>query len=104
MTPFPGPKSVLVLDNLAVHHCPEFLDILEAKGYRWVFLPPYSPEWNPIENLFSQLKAILRRSGLTDRDLPMTTIINYLASSIPTEDCTNYIRHAGYLIQNPNEN
>ncbi|KAA1071658.1 hypothetical protein PGT21_050316 [Puccinia graminis f. sp. tritici] len=66
MNPFPGPRSVLVLDNASFHHNGRIPDLVEARGCRVVYLPPYSPDMNPIEKGFSVLKASLRRYGHLD--------------------------------------
>ena len=63
MNPFPGPQSVLVMDNAAIHHNGRIEEIVEAKGCRLFYLPAYSPNLNPIEKGFSVLKAYLRRYG-----------------------------------------
>jgi transposase len=60
LVPTLRPGDVVVLDDLAVHKQPEVRDVIEAVGARVRFLPPYSPDFNPIEQLFAQLKAFLR--------------------------------------------
>ncbi|KAG9104125.1 hypothetical protein FRC06_005242 [Ceratobasidium sp. 370] len=63
MNPYPGPNSVLVMDNARIHHNQETLDMIEAHGMRYLFLPPYSPDYNPIELAFSAIKNRMRRDG-----------------------------------------
>ncbi|EHS64123.1 uncharacterized protein PGTG_20820 [Puccinia graminis f. sp. tritici CRL 75-36-700-3] len=63
MHPFPGPQSVLVLDNSSIHHGGRINAIIEARGCLLIYLPTYSPDLNPIEKGFSVLKANLRRYG-----------------------------------------
>ena len=60
MTPFPGPRSVLILDNARIHYNVRLREIYEAAGVRVVYLPPYSPDLNPIESSFSELKTWIR--------------------------------------------
>jgi hypothetical protein len=60
---FPAPRSVLVLDNAAVHWAPELVDLVEARGARVVYLPAYSYDKMPIEKAFSKAKAQLQRRG-----------------------------------------
>ena len=74
LVPTLRPGDVVVLDNLAVHKQPEVRAAIEAVGARLRFLPPYSPDFNPIEQAFAKLKAFLRagptanlRSGLRAR-------------------------------------
>ena len=56
MNSFPSKNSVLVLDNAKIHHDQELLDYLDAFGVKVEFLPPYSPDLNPIESAFSTIK------------------------------------------------
>lgn len=59
--PFPAPHSVIVLDNASIHRSPELRAMCEVKGVRLEFLPPYSPDYNPIEESFAELKAWMRK-------------------------------------------
>lgn len=61
MNAYPLPYSVLVVDNATIHNSEEIQAICTTKGVRLVFLPPYSPDLNPIENTFGLLKRYLRR-------------------------------------------
>ena len=61
MNAYPAPRSVLLLDNASIHHSAEFRLLCEAKGVRYEYLPPYSPDLNPIEMMFNELKAWMRR-------------------------------------------
>lgn len=61
MHSYPHPKSVLVLDNARIHHDNGLLEYLDAFGVRVEFLPPYSPDLNPIETAFSVIKSFLQR-------------------------------------------
>ncbi|KAJ3542004.1 hypothetical protein NMY22_g3671 [Coprinellus aureogranulatus] len=58
---FPGPLSVLVMDNARIHHGPEIKELLAEHGVLLEYLPPYSPDLNPIEEAFSKVKAFIRR-------------------------------------------
>jgi DDE superfamily endonuclease len=62
MSPYPGPRSVIVMDNARIHHNQQLIDLIEGFGGRVEFLPPYSPDFNPIEEAFSCVKAWLRRN------------------------------------------
>lgn len=62
MNPFPGPRSVLVMDNVATHHSPYVKEMCDKAGVRIAYLPPYSPDLSPIEESFSVLKAWMRRN------------------------------------------
>jgi len=61
MLPFPQKNSVLVMDNARIHHDEEFISIVEEFGGRVLFLPPYSPDFNPIELAFSVIKSWLQK-------------------------------------------
>ena len=56
MNPYPGDNSVIVMDNARIHHDNELITLLEGLGCRIVFLPPYSPDFNPIETAFLTIK------------------------------------------------
>ena len=62
MHPYPGDNSVIVMDNARIHHDDELIALLEGLGCRIVFLPPYSPDFNPIETAFSTVKSWIRRN------------------------------------------
>jgi DDE superfamily endonuclease len=61
MNSYPAEQSVLVLDNARIHHDEDLIDYIEAFGGRVEFLPPYSPDFNPIETCFSVIKSFLQR-------------------------------------------
>lgn len=71
LVPTLKPGDVVILDNLSSHKRPAAREIIEAAGARMLFLPPYSPDFNPIEKAFSKLKALLRKSGRTHCDWPV---------------------------------
>jgi len=64
MNPFLSKNSILVLDNAKIHHDQELLNYLDAFGVKIIFLPPYSPNLNPIETAFSTIKQFLQRKLL----------------------------------------
>lgn len=70
LVPMLRPGDVVILDNLPAHKGAPARDAIEATGAQMLFLPPYSPDFNPIENAFSKLKAILRKAAArTSADL-----------------------------------
>ena len=89
------PGDVVILDNLGSHGVAGVRAAVERAGCRLVFLPPYSPDLNPIENAFSKLKGLLRKAaertveGLWER-------IGKLLDQFPPGECRNYLRHCGY--------
>lgn len=63
MNPFPGPKSILVMDNASWHHGQEIRDACDLVGIKLIYLPAYSPDFNPIEAFFGDLKKFIRREA-----------------------------------------
>jgi transposase len=89
------PGDVVVMDNLSSHKGPAVRRALEAVGARLLYLPPYSPDFNPIENAFAKLKALLRKAAERTVDALWARIGLVLDAFTPTE-CANYFRAAGY--------
>jgi transposase len=87
--------DVVVLDNLAAHKQPEVRMAIEAAGAHLRFLPPYSPDFNPIELAFAKLKAFLRAARPRTFDHVCELIAAALGLFLPYE-CRNFIRHCGY--------
>jgi transposase len=95
LAPTLKPGDVVVLDNLSAHKVPGIREAVEATGARLLYLPPYSPDFNPIEQLFAKLKALLRKAaersveGLWHR-------IACLLDEFQPDECANYFRNSGY--------
>jgi transposase len=89
--------DVVVLDNLVVHKQPEVRTAIEAVGAHVRFLPPYSPDFNPIEQAFAKLKAFLRAARPRTFDRVATLVGDALKLFTVTE-CGNYVRHCGYRL------
>ena len=83
------------MDNLPAHKVAGVREALEAAGAKLVYLPPYSPDLNPIERLFAKLKALLRKAAERSIEALWTTI-GHLLDAFSPEECANYLRHAGY--------
>lgn len=88
--------QVVVLDNLKVHHDPRIEEILHAVGVSLLYLPPYHPELDPIENAWSKFKAHLRAVGARAYDA-LTNAVRDSALSITLADARGWFAHAGYL-------
>jgi transposase len=97
LVPTLRPGDVVVLDNLAVHKQPDVRAAIEAVGAHLRFLPPYSPDFNPIEQAFAKLKAFLRAARPRTFDQVVALVAAALALFTPDE-CRNYIRHSGYRL------
>ena len=89
--------DVVVLDNLAVHKQPEVQAAIERVGARLRFLPPYSPDFNPIEQAFAKLKAFLRAARPRTFDQVVELVAIALELFSPPE-CLNFVRHCGYRV------
>ena len=87
--------QVVVLDNLSVHKAPAVAALIEAAGCRLLPLPPYSPDYNPIEMAIAKVKALLRSTAARETEAPLDAIGVALASVTP-RDALNFIRHCGY--------
>ena len=95
LAPTLEPGDVVILDNLASHKSEKAKAILKLRGAWFLFLPPYSPDLNPIEMAFSKLKAHLRRIGArTIEDL--WKAIGDICGLYTPEECWNYFAKAGY--------
>ena len=89
--------DVVVLDNLAAHKQPAVRTTIEAVGAHLRFLPPYSPDFNPIELAFAKLKAFLRAARPRSFDHVCSLIATALELFTATE-CRNFVRHCGYQL------
>jgi transposase len=87
--------DVVVLDNLAAHKVDGVRQAIAAAGAAILYLPPYSPDLNPIEQLFAKLKALLRKAAARTRDQLWSTI-GRLLDACPPAECANYLHHSGY--------
>jgi transposase len=97
LVPALRPGDVVVLDNLVVHKQPEVRTAIEAVGAHVRFLPPYSPDFNPIEQAFAKLKAFLRAARPRTFDRVATLVADAL-KLFTAGECGNYVRHCGYRV------
>lgn len=95
LAPLLKPGTVVILDNLSTHRSPRAAEALKQRGSWFLFLPPYSPDLNPIEQAFAKLKAHLRRIGARTYDQLIAAIGDVCALFDPT-DCWNFFSAAGY--------
>jgi transposase len=95
LVPELSPGDVVVMDNLSSHKGPAVRNAIEAAGASLLYLPPYSPDFNPIENAFSKLKALLRKAATRTVDALWTAIGRLIDLFTPAE-CANFFRAAGY--------
>lgn len=90
-----NPGDIVIMDNLSSHKVTGVREAIEAKGAKLLFLPPYSPDFNPIEQVFAKLKALLRKAA--ERTVPaLWDRIGHLVDRFEPTECRNYFRHSGY--------
>ncbi len=87
--------DIVVMDNLPSHKISGVREAIEKVGAQLMFLPPYSPDFNPIEMVFSKLKALLRKAAARTVDDLWTIVAHSLAAFTPAE-CRHYFEAAGY--------
>jgi len=95
LVPTLKPDDVVVMDNLAAHKRAEVAIAIEAAGARLLYLPPYSPDLNPIEMAFAKLKAALRKAAARSIE-PLIEAIASALAAFTARECLNYFAAAGY--------
>ncbi|MGI4862847.1 MAG: IS630 family transposase [Janthinobacterium lividum] len=91
------PGDVVVLDNLSVHKAAGLAELVEARGARLLYLPPYSPDFTPIELAFSKLKTHLRTAAVRTREA-LTSALQAALAWITADDAQNWFDHCGYHV------
>ena len=95
LVPTLKPGDIVIMDNLGSHKSEAVRTAIKAAGARLLFLPPYSPDLNPIEQVFAKLKHLLRRA--CERTVENTwRRIGTLLDRFPPQECNNYLVNAGY--------
>jgi transposase len=95
LAPTLRPGDVVIMDNLPAHKVAGVRETIEATGARLLYLPPYSPDLNPIENAFSKLKAHVRKAAARTLEALHTAVAAALRTFQPIE-CANFLANAGY--------
>jgi transposase len=95
LAPTLKPGDIVIMDNLPSHRVSGVRQAIEAAGATHLFLPPYSPDFNPIEQLFAKLKAWLRKVAARTKEALWQAIAEALDIFTPAE-CINYFRNSGY--------
>ena len=95
LVPTLKPGDAVILDNLGSHKGKEVRKAIRAIGARLVFLPKYSPDLNPIEQVFAKLKTLMRKTAARSLEAITQAVAQILATYTPAE-CANYLRNAGY--------
>lgn len=91
------PGDIVIADNLRSHKVAGVRDAIEVAGATLRYLPPYSPDLNPIEKLFSKLKTLLRKAAKRRVDA-LWNEIGHLLQRFSPEECTNYFQSSGYHV------
>jgi len=95
LVPTLSPGDVVIMDNLGSHKGAAVRKAIRAVGARLIFLPPYSPDLNPIEQVFAKLKLLLRKAA--ERTVEATwQRIGTLLDAFPPKECANYLTNSGY--------
>ena len=87
--------DVVVMDNLSSHKVSGVKEAIEAVGAKVLYLPPYSPDFNPIENVFAKMKTLVRKAKPRTID-ELEIKLGELHHLFSTEECKNYFNNAGY--------
>ena len=95
LAPVLSPGDLVIMDNLGSHKAKAVRRVLRQAGARLLFLPKYSPDLNPIEQLFAKLKHHLRRDQPRSREAVCTALAAAL-DTVTAAECSNYFKHAGY--------
>ena len=96
LAPTLRPGQIVVLDNLQVHKNLAVREMIEARGCQLLFLPSYSPDFNPIEHAFSKLKAFVRKHNARTKQA-LDDAIAAALKAISLQDVIGWFSHAGYL-------
>ena len=95
LAPTLRPGDIVILDNLPAHKVTAARTAIEAAGATLLFLPPYSPDFNPIEQAFAKIKALLRKAAARTVEA-LDTAITAALEAFSHEECANYFANSGY--------
>lgn len=95
LVPTLSPGDIVIMDNLSSHKRPAIRQAIRSAGARLLFLPPYSPDLNPIEQMFAKLKHLLRKAAERSVEATWKRIGSLLDAFSPAE-CANYLANSGY--------
>lgn len=96
LAPLLSPGQVVVMDNLSAHKGDRVRELVEERGCEVLFLPSYSPDFSPIEEAFSKLKALLRRAQARTKEA-LVEAIGRALDAITSEDAKGWFAHCGYV-------
>ncbi len=96
LAPTLRPGQVVVMDNLGAHRPPRVRELIEGRGCELLYLPPYSPDLNPIEEAFSKVKHILRKKIAVRTKEALVEAMGAALSAVSAEDARGFFDHCGY--------
>jgi transposase len=97
LAPALTPGQVIVMDNLSSHKGSRIRELIEGRGCELLYLPPYSPDLNPIEQAFAKLKALLRKAGARTREALIEAMGRAL-ETVTASDARGFFEHRGYRL------
>ncbi len=97
LAPALRPGQLVVVDNLAAHKGEDVRELVEARGCELLFLPPYSPDYSPIEEAFSKIKALLRKAEARTREA-LIEAMGRAISAVTARDARGFFEHCGYRL------
>jgi transposase len=95
LVPSLRPGQVVVMDNLSAHKGERVRDLIESRGCQLLYLPPYSPDFNPIEEAFAKIKGLLRKAEARSREALIEAMGRAL-EMLTASDARNFFEHRGY--------
>lgn len=95
LIPTLAPGDIVIMDNLPAHKAEGVRQAIEDAGCRLLYLPPYSPDFNPIEKAFAKLKAVLRAKAERTIDGLWNTV-GHIVTLFEPQECANYFKSCGY--------
>jgi len=95
LLPTLGEGDVVVMDNLSVHKSERVRELIEEAGAHLLYLPPYSPDFNPIEEAFSKIKHLIRKAGARVHEA-LVVALGEAISEVSEDDAKAFFKHCGY--------
>jgi transposase len=87
----------MIMDNLSAHKPARVKELIESRGCELIYLPAYSPDFNPIEEAFSKIKGMLREAGARTKDA-LVGALGEALSAVSVQDARGYFEHVGYRL------
>jgi transposase len=90
--------QLVIMDNLSAHKPARVRELIESRGCELIYLPAYSPDFNPIEEAFAKIKGMLRQAAARTKDA-LVDVLDEALSAVSAQDAQGYFQHAGYSLQ-----